>query len=219
MVIGSHVIFSTYGFWLPNDPRGSWSEFVGAWELFRAGGRATKTTERRSLAYDPHDHARRLATKQALQRPPVKFTGLQARAVGRGFADYVSRSGLTVWACAVLPDHVHLVLGRFRLDVEKVVIQLKGAATERLVAEGLHPFGGEAKCFVRGEWKAFLESPADVARAIRYVEANPVREGLPRQRWPFVTPYDPAVSYRLALNAYVSRPTAQRKPMAPRTVA
>lgn len=25
MVIGYHVIFSTYGFWLPNDPRGSWS--------------------------------------------------------------------------------------------------------------------------------------------------------------------------------------------------
>jgi len=27
MVIAYHAIFSTYGFWLPNDPRGSWSEF------------------------------------------------------------------------------------------------------------------------------------------------------------------------------------------------
>lgn len=25
-----HLIISGYGFWLPNDPRGSWSEFVGA---------------------------------------------------------------------------------------------------------------------------------------------------------------------------------------------
>ena len=193
MVIGSHVIFSTYGFWLPNDPRGSWSEFVGAWELFRAGGRATKTTECRSLAHDPHDRARRLATKQALQRPSVKFTGLQARAVGRGFADYVARSGLFVWACAIMPDHVHLVLGRFRLDVERVVIQLKGAATKRLVDDGLHPFGGAEKCFVRGEWKVFLESPDEVERAIRYIEANPVKEGLPRQQWPFAKPFDPSL--------------------------
>ena len=94
MVIGSHVIFSTYGFWLPNDPRGSWSEFVGAWELFRAGGPATKTTERRSLARDPHDRARRLATKQALQRPPVTFTGLSMRPCCRRSAYHFSMSSI-----------------------------------------------------------------------------------------------------------------------------
>ena len=37
MVHGYHAIFGTYGFWLPNDPRGSWSDFVGAWELVRFG--------------------------------------------------------------------------------------------------------------------------------------------------------------------------------------
>jgi hypothetical protein len=68
MIIGYHVIFSTYGFWLPNDPRGSWSDFVGSWELFRYGP-ATKTTQRRSLAYDEHDRARRLAAKKALKYP------------------------------------------------------------------------------------------------------------------------------------------------------
>ena len=36
MIIAYHVIFGMYGFWLPNDPRGSWSDFVAAWELFRA---------------------------------------------------------------------------------------------------------------------------------------------------------------------------------------
>ena len=33
MVRWYHLIISAYGFWLPNDPRGSWSDFVGAWEL------------------------------------------------------------------------------------------------------------------------------------------------------------------------------------------
>jgi hypothetical protein len=36
MLHGFHVIFSADGFWLPNDPRGSWSEFVRRWE--RLGG-------------------------------------------------------------------------------------------------------------------------------------------------------------------------------------
>lgn len=62
MIIGYHVIFGMYGFWLPNDPRGSWSDFVGSWELYRYGP-ATKTTERRSLAYQPHEHEKRLAAK------------------------------------------------------------------------------------------------------------------------------------------------------------
>src|SRR5438034_5148372 len=42
MVLASHGIFTAYGFWLPNDPRGSWSDFVRSWELFLAGGFATK---------------------------------------------------------------------------------------------------------------------------------------------------------------------------------
>jgi len=65
MILGSHVIFSAYGFWLPNDPRGSWSTFVGSWELFRYGP-ATKTDERHSVADRTRDRAARLAAKNAL---------------------------------------------------------------------------------------------------------------------------------------------------------
>src|SRR6059058_115899 len=103
MIVGYHVIFSTYGFWLPNDPRGSWSQFVGSWELLRYG-RATKTDQRGSLARRPHDRAMRLEAKGALKYPPVQFNGVQARAVARGFARYVESADLPVWACAILPD-------------------------------------------------------------------------------------------------------------------
>ena len=69
MIAGYHVIFGAYGFWLPNDPRGAWSNFVGSWELFRYGP-ATKTDETRSVAYRDHDRDLRLAAKRALKRPP-----------------------------------------------------------------------------------------------------------------------------------------------------
>jgi REP element-mobilizing transposase RayT len=195
MIVGYHIIFGVYGFWLPNDPRGSWSDFVGSWELIRYG-RATTTSERCSLAYREHDRSWRLAAKQALKRPAVQLTGIQARAVARGFANYVERSGLVVWACAILPDHVHVVIGRPGMTVEQLSIQLKGTATEQLTAEGIHPFGDmkdkysrPPKCFARGEWKVYLDPP-DVPRAIRYVEGNPEKEGKRRQRWPFVIPYE-----------------------------
>ena len=195
MVIASHVIFSAYGFWLPNDPRGSWSEFVRSWELFRFVP-ATKTMERRSVARKSHDIRASLAAKEALQYPPVKFTGLQALAAGRGFAEYAAKAHLAIWACAIVPDHVHVVVAWHRLSVEQIVIQLKGAATRRLLEEDIHPLSRFApagdhppKAFGKGQWKVFLDTPDDIARAISYVDNNPLRENLPAQSWSFVTSY------------------------------
>ena len=163
-MLASHVIFGAYGFWLPNDPRGSWSTFIGSWELFRYG-RATKTTESRSLAHRPHDYGVRMAAKRALHRPAVQFTGVQALTISRAFAGYAERSGLTILACAILPDHVHLVVGRHTIGIKQLVIQMKGEATGRLVDEGLHPFahlprknGAPPKCFAQGAWKVYLDT-------------------------------------------------------------
>lgn len=48
MIHGYHIILPHYGFWLPNDPRGSWSDFVASWELVRFG-KTTRKLERRTL--------------------------------------------------------------------------------------------------------------------------------------------------------------------------
>ena len=139
MVIAAHLLFTCYGFWLPNDPRGSWSDFVRSWELSRFGP-ATKTTDRHSLARDPHDQAQRRAAKTALQYDPVRFTGLQAWHVGRGIARAVTESGYRVFACSILPDHVHAVVARHANPFERVIGHLKARGTQELLAAGLHPF-------------------------------------------------------------------------------
>ena len=195
MIAGYHVIFGAYGFWLPNDPRGSWSDFVGSLELLHYGP-ATKTTEKKSLAHREHDRAFRLSAKSALKYPPVKFTGLQARAVARGLSRYFERTAIPVWSCAVMRDHVHLVIGKPLFSTERLVIQLKGSATEQLLRENIHPLaryasqdGRVPKCWVRGQWKVFL-APTDVTRAIQYVEDNPIKAGFRKQKWSFVVPYE-----------------------------
>ena len=195
MVRAYHVIFTAYGFWLPNDPRGSWSDSVRRWELLRFG-EATKTTERRSLARDPHDHDLRCRAKRALRYPPVSFSGRQALCIAAGFRNAIQRSGYLFHACSILPEHVHAVIARARHDIEHVVGQLKGEATKQLKRDGLHPFGhlpNPPSPWVRKGWNVYLNTDEDIRRAIRYVEHNPVREGKRPQRWSFVTAFDPSV--------------------------
>ena len=195
-VLAYHTILTAYGFWLPNDPRGSWSEFVRAWELFAYGGPATKTDERRSLAHDPHDVELRMRTKEHLVREPVKFNGLQARAIAQGFSDYCRRAGLIIYACAILPKHVHLVIQRHTCSIEQVARLLKGAATSEMTREGLHPFkddpfenGRLPTPWTRHSWSVFLDDEETILKAIDYTNGNPIREGRKAQHWKFVTPF------------------------------
>jgi REP element-mobilizing transposase RayT len=194
MVYGYHVIWGTYGFWLPNDPRGSWSDFVYSWELARFG-KATKSVER--IEVDVAQWARwRAEAQQALKYPAVVLSGEQARSVGHGFANGVRKSRYCIWACSILPEHVHLVIARHTYEVEKIANLLKGEATKQLKAESLHPqarfVGADGKfpsLWAEGQWKVFLDNEEAVDAAIRYVEDNPGKEGKPRQKWSFVTPF------------------------------
>jgi hypothetical protein len=195
-VIAYHVVFSTYGFWLPNDPRGSNSSAVRAPNIRLFGPATLVTDTRRSVAARPHDREARLAAKRALVRPEVTFTGLQALSVARGFATQVGKSGYRIYACCVLPQHTHLVVGRHSYPIEQVIRLLRQAATAKLLDDGLHPFADQRSPNGRlpSVWgqdfrKVFLFTPEEVRDHIRYVQDNPVREGKCPQRWPFVIPY------------------------------
>ena len=196
MVLASHVVISFYGFWLPNDPRGSNSVFVRSWRLLPFG-LATKVTHRRSVAHDPRGRAVRLAAKKALCYKPVVINGRQARAIARGFAKAVERNGYVVHACSILPTHVHLVIGRHSYGVEQIVNLLKGAATRQLLEEGLHPLaafpredGSLPSPWAKGLRKVFRSTPDEVRQSIGYAEDNLVDVGLKPQPWSFVTPYN-----------------------------
>jgi REP element-mobilizing transposase RayT len=194
MIHGYHVIWGAYGFWLPNDPRGSWSDFVASWELARFG-KATKSLERQDV--DPQRwESWRAAATQSLQFPPVQLTGIQARAVATGFGNAVRKSRYTIWACSILPQHVHLVIARHSYKVEQICNLLNGEATKRLKVESLHPMvrfersqGKLPSTWAEKEWKVYLDSEDAIENAIRHVEENPVNEKKPRQNWSFVTAF------------------------------
>ena len=191
MVIAYHLIISAYGFWLPNEERGSWSDFVRAYEL-AVFGPATKLDTRRSIAGRPFDRERRGRMIDALSHDPVRFTGVQAKCIAEGFA----ATGYPIHACAIMPDHAHLIVGRHRLTIEKSCDQLKARASAKLTAAGLHPFAAQPyrdgripSPWARKGWWVFIDNIEHLAAAIRYVQDNPTKAGFKPQRWSFVTPY------------------------------
>jgi REP element-mobilizing transposase RayT len=195
MILGYHLMFSAYGFWLPNDPRGSGSDEVRSEKLLEFGG-PTKVAAHEFCARKPHDRKKRQAAKAALDHPPVLFNGFQARAIARGFANSVQRSKITIWACAVMPDHVHLVIAPHQHTIEILGNLLKGEATRQLVKEGIHPFQGQKgykgrppSCFGRKWWVIFKDNEEALLNAIRYAEHNPLKAGFRAQEWTCVVKY------------------------------
>ncbi len=193
MVRWYHLILSAYGFWLPNDPRGSWSDFVGSWELYKFGP-ATKVSDKRNYAKDPHDIALRRAAKEALKYPPVRFDDRQRDAIALGFENAITEACYVIHACCIGYDHAHLVVGRHERPIEKIAGHLKSKATMALRQAGCHPllaYEVEGKIptpWSERQWNVFIHDEAQLRSAIGYVERHAEKEGLPKQRWKFVTP-------------------------------
>jgi REP element-mobilizing transposase RayT len=187
MILGYHIILSAYGFWLPNDPRGSGSRTVRSPTLAEFGP-ATKVNTERSVAHRPHDRKQREAAKQALKYEPARFTGRQALVIAQGFAQAGLEAGYTFHACAIMPDHAHLVIARHERPINRIVAHLKAKATQHLRKAEIAP--ATPSPWARGARHRFIDSVAHMQRAIGYVQQNPVKAGLPAQSWSFVQPFE-----------------------------
>src|SRR5689334_21446039 len=182
-VLAYHLVITAYGFWLPNEPRGSWSDFVRSWELFRYGP-ATKVSTHRSVAHHPYDRNLKIQMQRTLKYPPVRFTGDQARLIGM----ILQHVPYPIHALAILPDHVHLVIGRIARDIRRAIGHIKSEATRLLRA---HSFFLDHSPWADHGWNVYLDSNEDVLRSIDYTTRNPQREGLPRQNWKCLRPCQP----------------------------
>jgi REP element-mobilizing transposase RayT len=183
MLVGFHCIISAYGFWLPNEQRGSWSDFVRSWELFRFGP-ATKVDTHRSVARRPFDRERKRETQRALRYNPVLFTGEQARIIGMS----MQRLPYPIYALAIMPDHTRIALVRIDRDIRRAIGHIKSEATRLLRS---HSWFLEHPPWADHGWNVYLDSSEDVRRSIKYTNSNPTREGLRAQEWNCVQPYEP----------------------------
>lgn len=108
--------------------------------------------------------------------------------MAEALGEVVAEHNYTCYACAVMPDHVHLIIRKHRHLAEQMIETLQSQSRLRLSARGLR--SNNHPTWTRGGWKVYLDHPDAIRRTIRYIEDNPVKLRLPRQRWPWVTPYD-----------------------------
>jgi len=178
MIIAYHFVFTTYGTWLPNDPRGSYSKVVYDAEVKALGDSHYGRQDREPDA----DTLRKFwtAARRTLKRPQFFIDDSKREIIAEGFAQVVRRLGLTVRACAIMNDHVHLLTSRSKHRIEYVIGQFKGGATRAL--------GLSQTPWTKGAWKVFIVDEETLASAARYIERNPIEAGRPPQQWSFVTP-------------------------------
>ena len=186
IVIAHHLIWTGYGWWLPNDPRGSMSRTVASDVIAELGELHCGRRKIQPSGGTLEEFHRQSA--EVLKHPLLEFGKQEILSIGEAFCETVAEQQYTCFACAVMPDHVHLVIRKHKHKAEQMVENLQEASRERLRSCGLraadHPvWGGPG-------WTVFLDRPEAVLRAIRYVEENPVKWKLPRQQWGFVKEYD-----------------------------
>ena len=186
MVIAHHLIWTAYGWWLPNDPRGSMSRrirqdvFARLGELHHGRKRIQPAGWKIRSFYD--------RARSALKHPLLTVSSGDREVIAASFADAIAARKYSCYACAIMPDHVHVLIRKHRDRAEEMIANLQAASCTALHEHGLRPpdhpvWGGPG-------WKVFQDHPDDIRRTIPYIESNPVKIGLPPQSWAFVKEYD-----------------------------
>jgi len=189
MIIGFHLAWTCYGHWFPNDPRGSWSDEVWKPELLelRRLDDGRKVTHPRPV--EPGEMRRVLDTARArLKRDVVCLKDSEIRMVGGAFAEVVEAVLLEVHACAIMPNHVHVVVGRHAESYERMVSRLKARASQKIrEVRGIRATDVRRErvpIWTEGYWVRYIDNVEQMDRVIDYVNRNP---GPDRpQRWSFV---------------------------------
>lgn len=195
ITVGIHLIWTTYGTWLPGDPSkpGHWSPLFDVYGRLKRSGHRLNVPDpvtyahARSLMNEPaktlsDDERRMVANVIGVYLAPA-LAGANCEAPGKPGAKWgEKREIVRAYACAIEPTHVHLLVGPVREDIGRFVGRLKGAASSALLT--LPCNRGRTRIWTAGYWKVFLFDHEAFHAVRTYVERHNIRSGRP------VSPYE-----------------------------
>ncbi|MDY7108854.1 MAG: transposase [Planctomycetota bacterium] len=137
MVIGHHLVRTACGWWLPNDPRGSTSRTI----------RSDITAELGGLHYgrkcmQPAGGEIRAFYREAAKRLKhdlLTFDAAERDFLGECSAQVIDEQRYTCYACAIMPDHIHILIRRHKHRAEDMINNFHDHSRLRFRAEGLRP--------------------------------------------------------------------------------
>src|SRR5579864_2517605 len=139
MVVGYHLIWTVYGSWLPNDPRGSMSHEIRCADIVGLGDLHHGRKKVQPAAGDIRKFYE--AAQQVLKHRQLKFSDDEIVLLGNEFAEVVRRRGYTCYACAIMLDHVHMLIRKHRDKAEQMIENFQDASRAGLIAQGRRPVG------------------------------------------------------------------------------
>jgi len=186
IVIAHHLVWTAYGWWLPNDPRGSSSHEIASEAIAALGELHHGRKKIQPAGWEIRSFYHK--ARDVLLFPLLTFDDTARQEIGVGFCEVLKVERYTCYACVVMPDHVHLLIRKHKHTAEEMIARFQDASRDRLRATHHrttdHPVWGGLG------WKVFLDHPDEIRRTIGYIEKNPLPLRLPKQQWPFVTEYD-----------------------------
>lgn len=193
MIIGFHLAWTCYGHWFPNDPRGSWSDEVWKPALLELRRLDDERKVTRPRPVQPGEMRRFLnAARTRLKWDVVWLNDSEIKTASEAFAEVVEAVRLEMYACAIMPNHVHVVVGRHAESYERMVSRLKARSSQRVrEARGIATANrrtDRVPIWTEGYWVRYIDNAEQMERVIDYVNRNP---GPDRpQRWSFVRGFD-----------------------------
>ena len=186
MVIATHIILTGYAHWLPNDPRGSMSPKTYTSEIARFAEDHFGPKSIQPSMPELKKFYRQVQPHLAHQ--VLWFGAAHRQRIADAFGACVQREGLTCYACAIMPDHVHLLIRRHRMAAREVSCMLKHAGREALCEDGLappdHPVFSADSCHI------YKSDTRAMWTCVRYIGHNFEKHRIAKPDYPFVTPYD-----------------------------
>src|SRR6187455_2715826 len=119
IVIAHHLIWTAYGWWLPNDPRGSGSSIIRNDIIAELGelhlGRK-RVQPAGQVVREFYDQA-----ADRLKHSLLTFNDTPGETIAAAFAEVIARERYTCYACAIMPDHVHILIRKHKHQAEEML--------------------------------------------------------------------------------------------------
>src|SRR5215218_3738726 len=108
MVVGHHLIFTAYGWWLPNDPRGSESHEIRVERIAELGELHHGRRPVQPLPAVLRKFYER--ARETLKHELLTFDHSDLAILAESFGRVIREVRYTCYACALMPDHVHVLI-------------------------------------------------------------------------------------------------------------
>lgn len=170
--LGLHLIWTTYGTWLPGDDRGNWSPLLDLWGSY-LGKRHTEN------AGDERTHLR---AKALMKGEEVTLTAAEQESTAHII--HALAQPTPIRALAIERSHIHLQIDATPTSIGTLIGRIKGKSSSAILAQ--RPPVTNRRIWTTGYCVKFLCSKDALMAVQNYIENHNISRSLPPAPWPFV---------------------------------